>query len=67
VNRIGSLVLRPVVRNVLLNQRAIAGDALSSKLARNVSRSAMYITLPVEKFTPRVGSPACSPRPLGGL
>src|SRR5687767_7827254 len=35
VKRIGSLVLSPVVRKLLLNHCALAGDELSSKLARS--------------------------------
>ena len=46
-------------------QVAWAGEVLSSKLTRMVSRPARYITLPDVQFAPSEGSPAEVPIPLG--
>src|SRR5687768_3702368 len=64
VKRIGSKVTIEVVRPERSTQFAVPLESLKP-LTRSVSRPEMNMTLPLDQFTPRVGSPAPCPSGAG--
>src|SRR5438045_8844749 len=65
VKSIGSELAREVFVAVTSSQVAGAGDAVSSHLARRVSKEARKNALPESQFTPIDGSPAELPIAAG--